>query len=89
MTEKIEYKVERRIVKTMKKRKWLFFAEYENIPMWCLVKYVSGTRYDFDCYGWCDNIDYNYAEVLLKSEDEAYIKQEFKNFTESCDEQRI
>lgn len=82
MKEVVEFKVERRIVKVLKNRKWLFFAEYENIPMWCLIKYVSGNRVDQDAYGMFDTIEYNYQEVLLKSQDEDYIKQEFKNFTE-------
>lgn len=76
-----EFKVEMRVFKVLKKRKWLFFTEYESIPMWCLVKYVSGTRVDQDAFGLFDDIEYNYQEVLLKSQDEDYIKQEFKNFT--------
>lgn len=82
MKKVVEFKVERRMVKVLKNRKWLFFAEYENTPMWCLIKYVSGTRVDQDAYGMFDDIEYNYQEVLLKSQDEDYIKQEFKNFTE-------
>ena len=82
MRKVVEYKIERRIEDVVKKRKWLFFCEYEKVPVWCLVKYTSGTRYELDNYGYCDPVDYHHKEVLLKSQDEDYIKQEFKNFTE-------
>lgn len=82
MDEVVEHKIERRIEDVVKNRKWLIFCEYEKIPVWCLVKYTSGTRYEFDNYGYCDHVDYHHQEVLLKSQDEDYIKQEFKNFTE-------
>ena len=82
MDKVLEYKIERRIDDVVKSCKWLFFCEYEKVPIWCLVKYTLGTRYEFDTYGNCDSIDYKSEEVLLKSQDEDYIKQEFKNFTE-------
>lgn len=82
MDKVVEFKIERRIEDVVKSRKWLFFCEYEKTLVWCLVKYTSGTRYEFDTYGHCDTVDYNHQEVLLKSQDEDYIKQEFKNFTE-------
>lgn len=82
MDKVVEYKIERRIEDVVKSRKWLFFCEYEKTPIWCLVRYTSGTRYEFDNYGYCDTVDYHHQEVLLKSQDEDYIKQEFKNFME-------
>lgn len=82
MDKVVGYKIERRIEDVVKKRKWLFFCEYDKNPVWCLVKYTSGTRYEFDNYGQCDTVDYYHQEILLKSQDEDYIKQEFKNFTE-------
>lgn len=69
----VEYAIERRLDKAVKNRKWFFLKEYEEIPVWCLVKYSSDTCYESD---------YEYEEVLIKSQDEDYIKQEFKNFTE-------
>lgn len=82
MDKVVEYKIERRIEDVVKSHKWLLLCEYEKTPVWCLVKYTSGTCYEFDNYGHCDSVDYHHQEVLLKSQDEDYIKQEFKNFTE-------
>lgn len=81
MGKVVEYKIERRIEDVVKNRKWLFFCEYEKVPVWCLVEY--GTYHVYSNGGSQVYIDeFDYQKVILKSQDEDYIKQEFRNFTE-------
>lgn len=64
------YTVERRIFKI--KTGW-FKSELK--PLWCLVE--TGEHIDYSDH-WCDTR--SYSCVILKSEDKAYVDQEFLNF---------